>query len=195
MQVGSICNADAAPDPPRTAPHEEAGANENLSEINDNTEENEATEDEDEEESASVGSGKRRRVRKEWTLLEEWDVNQYLATELEANILLVATARMEESGLVEWPSTRAKPGRSIGLWCLCKSYVKDSGQNTVRTYYCPLNNRTNCPVQLRVTRALTSVLVETSGGEHKQAHCHTHDRSKNLSFKEVQAAVSSCQGC
>ncbi len=68
MNVGSICNADAAPDPPRTPPREEAGANENPSEINDNAEENGATEDEDEDESASVGLGKRRRVRKEWTL-------------------------------------------------------------------------------------------------------------------------------
>ncbi len=54
MQVGLICNADAAPDPPRTPPREEAGANENPSEINDNAEENEATEDEDEEEQVSV---------------------------------------------------------------------------------------------------------------------------------------------
>ncbi len=54
MQVGSICNADAAPDPPRMPPREEAGANDNPSEINDNAEENGATEDEDEDESASI---------------------------------------------------------------------------------------------------------------------------------------------
>ena len=122
MQVDEICNEPPAPDPPRTPPREEAGANENPSEINDNAEENEATEDEDEEESASVGSGKRRRVSKEWTLLQEWDATQFLASELEAKILRVATERMEESGLVEWPSTRVKPTKSIGLWCLCKSY-------------------------------------------------------------------------
>ena len=120
MQVDEICNEPPAPDPPRTPPREEAGANANPSEINDNAEENEATEDDDEEESESVCSEKYRRVRKEWTLLEEWDANQYLASELEANILRVATARMEESGLVEWLSTRAKPGRSIGLWCTSK---------------------------------------------------------------------------
>ena len=50
MQVDSICNADAAPDPPRTPPRKEAGANEFPSEINDDAEENEATEDDDEEE-------------------------------------------------------------------------------------------------------------------------------------------------
>jgi hypothetical protein len=69
MQVGSICIADAAPDPPRTPPREEAGANKYPSEINDNAEENEATEDEDEEESASVGSWKRRRARRKWSVL------------------------------------------------------------------------------------------------------------------------------
>jgi hypothetical protein len=184
MQVGSICNADAAPDPPRTPPREEAGANENPSEINDNAEENEATEDEDEEESASVGSGKRRRVSKEWTLLQEWDATQFLASELEAKILRVATERMEESGLVEWPSTRAKPTKSIGLWCLCKSYLKDLGQTSVETYYCPLSNRTKCPVQIRVTRSLTTVILATSGGEHSQARCHAHDQSKKLNYKQ-----------
>jgi hypothetical protein len=122
MQVDEICNEPPAPDPPRTPPREEAGANENPSEINDNAEENEASEDEDEEESASVGSGKRRRARRKWTVLGHWDACHYIASELDANILRVATERMEESGLVEWPSTRVKPTKSIGLWCLCKSY-------------------------------------------------------------------------
>ncbi len=192
MQVDSICNADAAPDPPRTPPREEAGANENPSEINDNAEENEATEDEEEEESASVASGKRRRVSKEWTPLEEWDATQFLASEIDAKILRVATERMEESGLVEWPSTRAKPGKSIGLWCLRKSYVKDLGQTTVETYYCPLSNRTKCPVQIRVIWSLTLVVLETSGGVHSQALCHAHDQSKKT---QLQAADSSSQGC
>ncbi len=58
------------------------------------------------------------------------------------------------------------------------------GQTSVETYYCPLSNRTYCPVQIRVTRALTTVLVETSGGEHTQARCHAHDHSKNLNFKQ-----------
>ncbi len=127
MQVDGICNEPAAPDPPRTPPREEAGANENPSENNDNAEEIEATENEDEEDAASVGSGKRRRARRKWTVIGEWDANQFLAAKLEANILRVTTERMEESGLVEWPSIRAKPTRSIGLWCLCKAYVKDLG--------------------------------------------------------------------
>jgi hypothetical protein len=171
MQVYEICNEPAAADPPRTPPREQAGANENPSEINDNAKENEATENEDEEESASVGLGKHRRLCKQWTVLGEWDATQYLqvASEIEANILRVATEQMEESGLVEWPSTRAKPTRSIGLWCLCRAYVKDLGQTSVETYYCALSNCTNCPVQLSVTRALTTVFVETSGREHTHA--------------------------
>ena len=102
MQVDSICNADAAPDPPRTPPHEEAGANENPSENNDNAEDNDASEDEeDEEAAASVVSEKRRRVCQKWSVLGDWDASQLLASEIDANILLVATERMEESGLVE----------------------------------------------------------------------------------------------
>jgi hypothetical protein len=61
MQVDEICNEPAAADPPRTPPLEEAGINENPSEIDDNAEENEETKNEDEEESASVDLGKRRR--------------------------------------------------------------------------------------------------------------------------------------
>ncbi len=121
MQVCAICNENAAADPPRTPPREEAGANENLIENNDNAGENEATENEDEEESASVGSGKRRRVRWTWTIIGEWDACQFLASEIDAHILRIATERMEESGLVEWPSTRAKLAKSIGVWCLSKA--------------------------------------------------------------------------
>ena len=105
MQVGSICNADAAPDPPRTPPSEDAGANENPSEINDIAEENEATEDEDEEESASVGSGKRRRARQQWSVLGEWDADQFLTSELEANILRVGCG---------WKNPALSNGRAQG---------------------------------------------------------------------------------
>jgi len=184
MQVASMCSADAAPDTPRTPPREEAGANENPSEINDNAKEFLETDEEDEEDSESVGSAKQRRVRREWTVLGEWDPVQLLATEIEADILQLATTRMEESGLVEWPSTRQKPGKSIGLWCLKKSYVKDLGATSVETYYCPLSNRTKCPVQLRITRSLTTVFLETTCGDHSQALCHAHDRSKKLNYKQ-----------
>ncbi len=47
MQVGSICNAETAPDPPLTPPREDASANENLSEINDNAEDRGVTENKD----------------------------------------------------------------------------------------------------------------------------------------------------
>ena len=184
MQVDEICNEPPAPDPPRTPPRKEAGANEFPSEINDDAEENEASEDDDEDESASVGSGKRRRVRRKWTVIGDWDAGHYIPSELDANILRVATERMEESGLVEWPSTRVKPTRSIGLWCLGKSYLKDMGQTSVETYYCPLSNCTKCPVQIRVTRSLTAVVLETSGGVHSQALCHAHDQSKKLNYKQ-----------
>ena len=96
MQVDVICNADAAADPPRTPPREEASANENTSEKNDDSKENDATENEYAEKSASVGSGKRRRVRKKWTVIGEWHANQFLASEIEARILRIATGRMED---------------------------------------------------------------------------------------------------
>jgi hypothetical protein len=96
MQVDEICNEAAAPDPPRTLPREETGANENPNDNNDNLEDREATEDGDEEEAAIVCSGKRRRVRKKWTVIGEWHANQFLASEIEARILRIATGRMED---------------------------------------------------------------------------------------------------
>ncbi len=92
------------PDPPCTPAREEAGANANPSAINDNAEENEGTGDEDEDESASVGSGKRRRVRKQWTVLEEWDATHYLTAESEAKIPQPA----------EWKNPALSNGRAQG---------------------------------------------------------------------------------
>jgi hypothetical protein len=40
---------------------------------------------------------------------------------------------------------------------------REGGKVAVETYYCPLRKRTQCPVQIRVTRSVTSVLLAERG--------------------------------
>ena len=112
-----------------------------------------------------------------------WDRTQKLDSEIDAEILGIATAKMEESGLVEWPSAR-RPAKTIGLWTLGHAYTRDAGTVDIAAYYCPLIHRCKCPVQIRVTRTVTSVCLEYSGGPHTQARCHATDKSKFLKFQQ-----------
>jgi hypothetical protein len=64
MQVCAICNGDGARD--------EAGANENPSEINDNGE-NEGSEDDEEEKAVTDCSDKRKKECRKWTVIGRWD--------------------------------------------------------------------------------------------------------------------------
>ena len=100
----------------------------------------------------------------------------------------VATEKMDESGLVEWPSARSAV-KTLGLWTLAHSYTRESGSTEVENYYCPLHNRCGCPVQIRVSRNTTSVSLEYSGGEHTQERCHQVDKSKKLNFKLLIAVA------
>ena len=64
------------------------------------------------------------------------------------------------------------------------THYREGGKVTVDTYYCPPKKHTSCPVQIRVTRSITSVILDTSGGEHMQELCHSTDSSKFLSVKQ-----------
>ncbi len=88
--------------------------------------------------------------------------------EVNADILRIANGKMEETGLVEWPSARI-PSKTIGLWILDHSYTSEGGMVEIETYYCPLKDQCHCPVQLRVTCTIVNAVLEFSGGEHK--HC------------------------
>ncbi len=77
----------------------------------------------------------------------------------------------EKAGQVHWPLVSAP--------VVCQGYG-----TSVETYYCSLSNHTKCPVQLRITRSLTTVILETLGREHLQACCHAHDQSKKFNYKQ-----------
>jgi hypothetical protein len=191
MQVGSICNADAAPDPPRTPPREEAGANENPSEINDNAEENGATQDEDEDESASVVSEKRRRVRRKWSVLGDWDAGQLLASVIDANILWVATERMEESGLqvVEHKGKTDQVHRSmVSVQVVCQGF----GTNISRDILLP----TQQSHQMSHADPRHSVLDHSHSRKlRRRAFAGSLSRTRPVQKTQLQAADSSRQGC
>ena len=108
-----------------------------------------------------------------------------LDSEVEAGILAIATEKMQESGLMEWPEIkRADKKKTIGLWVRNEEHWKQRGITHAETYYCPLRNRCGCKVQLRITRAPAKALLEWSGGPHTFELCHSEDASKFLSVRQ-----------
>ena len=184
MEVTSIlAAADDSNAAPRTPPRGD-GADDDGAEENDGADDGDGEPDEDSgEEEEDESSSSKKRGRRIWEVLSVWDRTQKLDSEIDAEILGIATAKMEESGLVEWPSAR-RPAKTIGLWTLGHAYTRDAGKVDITAYYCPLIHRCKCPVQIRVTRTVTSVCLEYSGGPHTQARCHATDKSKFLKFQQ-----------
>ena len=85
-----------------------------------------------------------------------------LESEIDAAILAIATERMDESNLFEWPEIkRADKKKTISLWVQREGYYKAAGNTHVETYYCPLRFRCNCDVQLRITWSPATVSIES----------------------------------
>jgi hypothetical protein len=180
MQV-QVSNETEAPPPPRTPPRCDDGQEDNADDDNASSQHGIEEQDEDEE----PDSRKVQRGRRKWEVLATFDRTAVLDSEVTAAIQRIADEKMEESGLVEWPSARI-PSKTIGLWILGHSYTREGGLVDIETYYCPLKDRCGCPVQLRVTRTVVNVVLEISGGEHTQARCHPTDtKSKHLNYKQV----------
>jgi hypothetical protein len=129
--------------------------------------------------------------RRSWTQLGSWDRTALFESEIDHQILTLANERMEISGLVEWPQVRRKEEQKyIGRWAQNETQYRESCKVAVETYYCPLRKRTHCPVQIRVTRSVTSVILDSSGGEHTQELSHSNNSSKFLSFKQRIAVAN-----
>ena len=189
MEVSSIVAADDFNAAPRTPPRGDGsddGADENDGAGDEDGEEMPDADSGEEEEEGSSSSMKR--GRRIWEVLGMWDRTEKLDSEIDAEILGIATAKMEESGLVEWPCSR-RSGKTIGLWTLGHAYTRDAGKVDIEAYYCPLIRRCKCPVQIRVTRTVTRVCMEYSGGPHTQARCHATDKSRFLSFQQRMAVA------
>ncbi len=52
---------------------------------------------------------RKRRGRRKWEVLKTWDTGRIaeLDSAIDAEVLFLATDRMEESGMVEWPAARS----------------------------------------------------------------------------------------
>ena len=155
--------------------------------------EEEGTRDDDDVAEEDGPARKRRYVqrgRREWTELGFFDRTAMLESEIEAAILAIATEKMNDSNLFEWPEIkRADKKKTISLWVQRENYYKAGGSTHVETYYCPLKNRCGCGVQLRITRAPASVALDWSGGPHTYERCHSQETSKFLTVKQ-RVAVS-----
>ena len=149
--------------------------------------------DEDDEIEGEAGGRKRRfyeRGRREWTELAGYDRTAMLDTEIDAAILAIATEKMQESGLMEWPEMkRADKKKTISLWVQNRVYVKAGGNTQVESYYCPLRYRCKCKVQLRITRSPASVFFDWSGGPHTFELCHSEETCKFLSVRQRVAVA------
>ena len=66
----------------------------------------EQEEEMEEEEEEEEDRPRKVRGRRKWEVLHTWDRTALLDTEINADILQRATEKMEQSGLVEWPSSR-----------------------------------------------------------------------------------------
>jgi hypothetical protein len=189
MQVSS-----KQPPPPRSPPRtpdelEEAEPEAEQESLSDSEEEPEQQAAEQIEEEAP----KKTRGRRQWVLLESWDRTALLDSEIDAEVLRLANERMEESGMVEWPTAR-QATKTIGLWTLNHKYFRDAGKTEIVSFYCPLKDRCNCPVEIRVSRSVTTVTLETCGGEHTQARCHQTDKSKKLNYQQRIAVAKVVKG-
>ena len=154
---------DGCKTPPADGSEGEAAA-EQESEQSDDSEaraqsdsENDSEHDSDDDEKGNGYRRKRRfahRRRRNWTALASFDRTAMLDSEIDAAISALATEKMQESGLMEWPEIkRADQKKTIGLWVRNEEHWKQRGSTHVETYYFPLRNRCGCRVQLRITRA------------------------------------------
>jgi hypothetical protein len=165
MEVASMIDAHAAQDAPRTPPRGGSHFDENEGDQAENDSDEESGDEEDGPAKKKVSRG-----RRAWMELGTWDRTAMLDSEIDHQILMLANQRMEESGLVEWPQARRRDeNHYIGLWVRNGEHFRNGGRVSVETYYCPLRNRKDCKVQIRVTRSGTSVCLDTSGGTHAGA--------------------------
>jgi hypothetical protein len=112
---------------PRTPPRRDGaddGADDEIDGADDGADDESQEEDSCKEEEDESSSIKNVRGRRKWEVLGTWDQNEILNSEVNAEILRIATAKMEESGLVEWPSAWRPPKTS--LWTLGHAYNREA---------------------------------------------------------------------
>ena len=115
-------------------------AAEQESEQSDNSEAGAQSDSEPDSDVDKEGDGDRRkrrfthRGRRSWTELAYFDRTAMLDSEVEAAILEMATQKMQESGLMEWPEIkRADKKKTIGLWVRNEEHWKQRGTTQVET--------------------------------------------------------------
>ena len=104
---------------PQSAPSTQQKSSEKIQDNDGGNRDDDDEEDEEEEEDGlSKPRKKFKRTRREWTLLGRWDRTEKLDSEINAEILQLATEEMSKSGLVEWPVVEkdASKMKCIGLW-------------------------------------------------------------------------------
>ena len=123
-----------------------------------------------------------KRGRREWSELGFFDNTSMLESEIETAILQIATEKMNESNLFEWPEIkRANKKKTISLWVQRENYYKAAGNTHVETYYCPLRFRCGCDVQLRICiRGLVQLYPWTGRAVRIRMNCAIRRKSRSF---------------
>jgi hypothetical protein len=172
-----------------TPPRRGAGTNKDAQEKNNGNARFSDTDSDD----LSIDTGKARPSRAgraDWNLLGFWDRAQVLESEIQSELLQLATDLMEQSGLIEWPSANHDDDiERLGLWQLCEEVQKE-GDTTQKIFRCPLHLQCGCPLKLRTTRSPSAISLECAGGEHSQARCHQTNNPRGKGATEKWTLVA-----
>jgi hypothetical protein len=137
---------------------------------------------------SSIGRPRVTSGHREWNRLCVFDRTTMISADIDLVVLQLATDCMTRSGLVEWPSSLNIKTKRLSLWCQHDEYSRSKLQ-LIETYHCLLKGRCKCPCQISVITTLTSVQIDSSGGEHTQERCHTTDNSRFLNVKQRVAVA------
>ncbi len=119
-----------------TPPRRGAGTNKDAQEKNNGNARFSDTDSDD----LSIDTGKARPSRAgraDWNLLGFWDRAQVLESEIQSELLQLATDLMEQSGLIEWPSANHDDAiERLGLWQLLRG-SSDRGRYNTKDFSVP----------------------------------------------------------
>ena len=139
--------------------------------------------------SSSCTDSTRRRVRKEWTLLNLFDRGMLEEEEIANEVLKIANKKMSDAGCLPPDNYRERPNQ-LGLWKLNSVHMADGGVSEVQLWACHFRYRCKCPAMLKVVHSPGNVTVYES--QMHDLSSHVVDRSKHLTLQQkaaVEAAV------
>ena len=118
-----------------------------------------------------------------WEVLGRWDPREINAEELDAAILEHAKEAFVAGGIAKLHFVKSTD-KDLGGWKR-KDYYGMRKDVVCYRYQCPLAYRSKCPAQLRLTKGLTSVVLEKKNSH--DAEVHSKDHAKGLKWQQKES--------